>query len=615
MVTVVNLPPDPSFGSGRAGEAIGRFVSGLVESRRKKRLDEERREILLRAFDNAGGDPEAFTKGILEAPGIKAPAIESLTKTFIELGELRRQSKQDDALAEALGRTSGTGEETPASGEVGKPVKEASPLRLDKETIKALGSKKALEVLKFLADNRKAASTAKLNDAKIQRAIDQTKSDVNKLENQKERTKISQAQLKLSQVDKGRKDRLLLLAEQEHALDQKIEKRKQALDELNAKKAEITTARAKRKLEIDEAELLIKQAKEDRALEEFNRTPEERQKRISGEAEAKKTGALNAQIKKMNEVMNSADTGGGGGVVGQHSAPPVDASDVFAGPSQQASPHAQTITRMMITAANLAKAGFTKESNNLIAQARFFANNSPQIARDKALDKLLSDKALSEMGLPWGSTWRDALGEIPRSPEEIVKAAATAKAEGTALIRAREDLGFISEAQSSIKGLLLQVEGDPARGIIGDPGLVGIIGSLRRTGKRAFGIIKDLGLTSLIEGAKELAFSNTDLTAKEQEGLFSSSTLSVLQLIEHSVGLTFARLRTRSGRVPVEVIKISIRDMQLAGGLPSEMVVDRLHFMSNLLSSRGRNIEERHGLAPKKEIPKFNLKGGRLNRY
>ena len=41
MATVVNLPPDPSFGSGRAGVAIGKFLTAVVEGRRKKEIDDE----------------------------------------------------------------------------------------------------------------------------------------------------------------------------------------------------------------------------------------------------------------------------------------------------------------------------------------------------------------------------------------------------------------------------------------------------------------------------------------------------------------------------------------------------------------------------------------------
>ena len=615
MATVVNLPPDPSFGSGRAGVAIGRFITGLVESRRKKALDEERSAIIQRAFDDARleTDPtlkaSVFTQGISKTPGIKPEGIKSLTDTFIELGKARREADQAEALADVFG---GSGGDITKSGKVGKPAGEAGQPKIDRATARALGDQ-FLPMLKLMSDNRKAASTAKLNESKIQRAIDQTKNDLKKLENQRDKTAISQEQLRLSKTDSGRKERRFSLDKQKHALDQKIEGRKQELADLNATKAEQVAARDKRKLEIDEAELLIKKAKEERALKESELPEAEKLERLEGREKAKVLGKLSARMEKMREIMDTAD----GGVISQHAAPPLPPKEVFAGFGEGtvAGKDMQTVTRMMRTAANLAAAGFTQESNNLLSQARLFANNSPGIARNKDLDKILSDRMLSELQLPFGSTGRDALSLTPRSPEELAKAVATAKAEGTALVKAKQDLGFISEAQSSIKGLLLQVEGDPKRGIIGDPGLVGIIGSLRRTGKLALGIIGDLGLTGLIEGAKDLAFSNTDLTAKEQFDLFSSPTLSVLQLIEHSVGLTFARLRTPVGRVPVAVIKISLQDMQLAGGLPSNMVVDRLHFMSNLLASRGRNIKERHGLTSKKEIPRYRIDKGRLIQY
>ena len=104
MATVINLPPDPSFGSGRIGAALGKFAAGVVEERRRKKEDEERSAIIQRAFDDAALeiDPTqratVFTSGITKIQGIKPAGIKSLTDTFIELGKARREADQAEAL-------------------------------------------------------------------------------------------------------------------------------------------------------------------------------------------------------------------------------------------------------------------------------------------------------------------------------------------------------------------------------------------------------------------------------------------------------------------------------------------------------------------------------------
>ena len=283
MATVVNLPPDPSFGSGRVGGGIGKLLSFIIEGRRKKRLDEERSEAIELAFDAAKAEVDfdkqsgVFFREVMKAPGIKATAGKALTDTFIETRSARREAKEVEALADIFGESGG---DVPKSGKAAKPIKEGAQPKIDRETFRVLGSK-ALDVLKLLSQNRKAASTAKLNDAKIQRGIDQTKNDISKLEDQKARTGLKIEQLKLSKASGERSERQSKLNEQSNALNQRIEDRRQALADLNATKAQGVEDRAKRKQENDDAITLIAKAKEERALEEFERTPAEQAKRIS----------------------------------------------------------------------------------------------------------------------------------------------------------------------------------------------------------------------------------------------------------------------------------------------------------------------------------------------
>lgn len=95
---------------------------------------------------------------------------------------------------------------------------------------------------------------------------------------------------------------------------------------------------------------------------------------------------------------------------------------------------------------------------------------------------------------------------------------------------------------------------------------------------------------------------------------FSSPTLSVLGLIENSVGLILARLRTPQGRVPVDVIKRSIKDVKLTGLTGTKQVVNRLEFVFNMLGKRESGLQQRFDLGGGEQSGEavFELKGGKF---
>ena len=170
---------------------------------------------------------------------------------------------------------------------------------------------------------------------------------------------------------------------------------------------------------------------------------------------------------------------------------------------------------------------------------------------------------------------------------------------------AEEQIGFISEADGIIGDLLGKVKADP--------GLVGVRGSLRATGQTALSVLGELGLNAFVESASDLALSSTDLSLDEISDLFSSPTLSVLNLIENSVGLILARTRQPTGRLLASVIKLSIEDVKVTGFTGSKQVVNRLEFIRSILGKRKSALQKRFGLGGnnigQSGLPVFRRKG------
>ncbi len=82
MATVVNLPPDQSFGSGRGGVALGKLLSSIVEGRRKKEEKEERATSFQNALDVAIAEPD-----VTKREGIFAREIAPIAKDTEELNQ------------------------------------------------------------------------------------------------------------------------------------------------------------------------------------------------------------------------------------------------------------------------------------------------------------------------------------------------------------------------------------------------------------------------------------------------------------------------------------------------------------------------------------------------
>ena len=276
------------------------------------------------------------------------------------------------------------------------------------------------------------------------------------------------------------------------------------------------------------------------------------------------------------------------------------------GDQEAASADAQNVARLFTASRRLLLIGETSMANNLLAQARFVVENSTEIQRARELDKPITAGLASELGVAVGTTYRDVLGVLPPSPGELAQERGAGAARGRETIKGEEQIAFIDEARVMVGDLLEEIEVDPT--------IVGIGGSLRSTGQTAIGVLGDLGFNSLSEAARDVAFESTDLGLDNITEMFDSPTLSVLDIMENSIGLILARLRTPTGRIPVDVIKRSIDDVRLTGLKGSKQIENRLKFVLDQLDRRSTAIQKRFKLPDEQpdDIPRSRVVDGKL---
>lgn len=304
---------------------------------------------------------------------------------------------------------------------------------------------------------------------------------------------------------------------------------------------------------------------------------------------AKEEGKLEARRNNIDQILTRAEGNG--------------TQEAFV--EEAGSRDARRISGLFSQAQRLFAAGETGLANNALAQARFLAENSPEVQRQKELDKPVSDRLASQLGVPVGTTMGEVMDLTPPSPAELSEQQAVGGARGRGRVDAEEQISFIGQANAIIDTLRDELSIDP--------GLVGAQGSLRATGQTALGVLSDLGAERLLNTARDLAANASDLPEDEFKSLFESDTLSTLKLTENSLGLILARLRTPSGRIPVDVIRRSIDDVKLRGLTSSKQVQARLNFVKTLLDARQQSIEQRFGIEseggspPSANIPRFRV--------
>jgi hypothetical protein len=242
-------------------------------------------------------------------------------------------------------------------------------------------------------------------------------------------------------------------------------------------------------------------------------------------------------------------------------------------------------SRLFGAAGALFEAGLNQEALAMTARAKYLIETSPDIQKEQELDKPISESLAAKFQVPVGTTMRGIVGRIPDSPEKSAGKIAEFQAKSKEKVKSETTIGFINEADSIIKTLEDE--------LLRDPTLVGAVGSLRAKGQTAIGILNDFGADQLVDTARDLAFTESDLELDEQYALFKDPTLSVLSIIENSLGMIVARMRTPEARVAVETIRQAKKDVNLTGFSSSQDIQNRLKFVSDILNFRKTHLQKR----------------------
>ena len=344
---------------------------------------------------------------------------------------------------------------------------------------------------------------------------------------------------------------------------------------------------------IERAELLLKSggiskelSKEDRnSLRSKIQTAKNQRRSIQDDAEragAMERAKLQARAGVVHEVLSSH------GLPGLNGASNVEPNAIAnpLGEGVETTSDYKDASRLFVSARALFAAGLNSEANGMMAQAKFIIENSTDIQEQKELDKPVSPELASELGVPLGATMRSVIGQIPDSPTEKARDSARASAKGKEEVKGEATILFIDDASDTIGNLLEEIENDPIA-------LVGATGGLRATGKNMAGILGDLGGQAIVDAAQEMAFTESDLSSSMMGDLFDNENLSLLGVMENSLGLVLARLRTPEGRIPVDIIRRSIEDVNLTGLNSQEKIVTKLKWIKKQLQKRKEGIQKR----------------------
>ncbi|KKL06769.1 hypothetical protein LCGC14_2592720, partial [marine sediment metagenome] len=212
-------------------------------------------------------------------------------------------------------------------------------------------------------------------------------------------------------------------------------------------------------------------------------------------------------------------------------------------PENAPSEDMQDVVALTLGSRVLLMMGKTAEANSLLSHASFLMNNSPEIKRNEELDKLIGLEWAGKLGVPVGTTVRQlqnrilpsaeeiqetrqrgeridlntareaqvprttTFGEldaimadrersgggsaVPRTFEEKARAGSLASARGREQSDAEVQMRFVFEADQQTEDLLDEIKDDPT--------LVGTLGALRATGRKALTLLADLGFDNLVD--------------------------------------------------------------------------------------------------------------------
>ncbi|KKL45774.1 hypothetical protein LCGC14_2352260, partial [marine sediment metagenome] len=232
---------------------------------------------------------------------------------------------------------------------------------------------------------------------------------------------------------------------------------------------------------------------------------------------------------------------------GPEVAPPLSEEAVVApfGPEEvPASSDMQSVLGLMALSRRFFLIGDNASANGLLSQARMIIDNSREIQEQRELDKPITNvEILRELGLPLGATMRQGASRILRSSEELqtsqqrgrtidlntarefqvppnttrgeldailadrersgegsavprtfeekARAGSLASARGREQSEAEVQIRFVFEADQQTEDLLAEIKDDPT--------LVGTVGALRATGRKALTLLADLGFDNLVD--------------------------------------------------------------------------------------------------------------------
>jgi len=316
---------------------------------------------------------------------------------------------------------------------------------------------------------------------------------------------------------------------------------------------------------------------------------------VGAESKARKGGELEAARENIDSILENGES---------------TVENVLSG-GESVSNDARRVAGLFSNATKLAASGQTGMSNNLLSQARFIVDNSPDIQKAKDLNKPISRELAAELQVPVGTTMGEVMDAVPRKPEEVAAAKSKAVTQVKSKAKALEQLAFLDQGTGMISALLQEIKLDPT--------VVGATGSLRKAGQTVKGILSDLGADKLVSLAEALATSQSDLSTGQINNLLRSKTLSTLDVLENSIGFILARARQPTGRLFASTINLAISDVKLKGLISSEQVVDRLTFLQELIGRQSTTLRDRFGIEQLPQvtetptaIPRFRIENGAL---
>lgn len=282
---------------------------------------------------------------------------------------------------------------------------------------------------------------------------------------------------------------------------------------------------------------------------------------------------------------------------------------------EQASDDMREYTRRLALARAFGAVGMTEQGRFQLAIADSIAENSPSIRQNRELDKIASPALTQLAGTNVGDTVRQVRDKLRAAGAKLptVREQARERTLGKKSVEAEESIAFVGEAQIIIGGVLDEFEGKGEFLGKANENIFGVLGSVFAGTQTFLAVMSDLRLTSLVDQARDLAF-DSELSSEEQDALFDSDTLSVLNLIEHSVGMIIARLRTKEGRLLAKVVNDAMQDARLTGLKGGKQIAAKLKRISRQLGRRKASLEKRFDLVGGEQPGEtvFEFKGGKF---